>query len=218
MGRFAPASPAVRLRPGSSNNRPNRPTWAKRGDVKKRYDVDRHHRRSTRLRGWDYSQAATYFVTICTYRRECLLGEIVDRRMRLNACGQLAAEAWSWLSQRYRYVELDALGVMPNHLHGILAITDADAPNRRGESRIAPTPNAPLGRKTLGSLIGAFKTVSAKHINALRDTCGAHVWQRGYYDRVVRNGRELQAIREYIRQNAARWPDDPENPSPSVQS
>jgi len=170
-----------------------------------------------RLRGYDYSRAGVYFVTICTYQRECLLGEVVDGRVRLNACGQLVAEAWSWLSQRYRYVELDAWVVMPNHLHGILVITDVDAPNRRGDSRIAPTPNAPPRRKTLGRLIGAFKTVSAKHINALRDTCGAHVWQRGYYDRVVRNKPELRAIRQYIRQNPGHWPDDPENPSQLVQ-
>ncbi len=185
--------------------------------MKRRHDPERHHRRSMRLRGYDYSRAGVYFVTICTYQRECLLGEVVDGRMRLNACGQLVAQAWSWLSQRYRYVELDAWVVMPNHLHGILIITDVDAANCRGDSRIAPTPDAPVRRKSLGRLIGAFKTVSSKHINALRDTCGAHVWQRGYYDRVVRNERELQAIRQYIRQNPAHWPDDPENPSQLVQ-
>ena len=137
--------------------------------------------------------------------------------MRTNAYGRIAEEEWLRTAEIRPEVELIAFTVMHNHLHGILVITDVDAPNRRGDSRIAPTPNAPLRRKTLGRLVGAFKTVSPKHINTLRNTRGAHVWQRGYYDRVVRNERELRAIRQYIRQNPAHWPDDPENPSQLVQ-
>ena len=133
--------------------------------------------------------------------------------MLLNAQGESVAEAWAWLSQRYPYVELDAWVVMPNHLHGILIITNTGAANGRGDSRIAPTPNARLRRKSLGRLIGAFKTVSTKRINQIGDTAGNRVWQRDYYEHIIRNQRELDALREYIRANPARWADDSDNPA-----
>ncbi len=93
------------------------------------YNSDIHHRHSIRLREYDYSQAGAYFVTICTQNRECLLGEIVEGEMRLNAAGNVAADSWAWLADQYDYVELDHWVVMPNHIHGIIVITD----DRRGE-------------------------------------------------------------------------------------
>jgi len=180
--------------------------------VKRRYDPERHHRRSIRLGGYDYSQPGAYFVTICTRERELLFGEASEGRMFLNAHGQLVAECWSWLSRRYPYVNLDARVVMPNHLHGILVITDSNAVYGRGASRSAPTQHAPVRRKTLGRLIGAFKTISTKRINAARGTAGARVWQRNYYEHIIRNQRELDALRGYIRANPCRWADDPDNP------
>ena len=93
------------------------------------YNSDIHHRHSIRLREYDYSQAGAYFVTICTQNRECLLGEIVQGEMRLNAAGNVAADSWAWLADQYDYVELDHWVIMPNHIHGIIVITD----DRRGE-------------------------------------------------------------------------------------
>ena len=94
------------------------------------YNSDIHHRHSIRLREYDYSQAGAYFVTICTQNRECLLGEIVEGEMRLNAAGNVAADSWAWLADQYDYVELDHWVIMPNHIHGIIVITD----DRRGVS------------------------------------------------------------------------------------
>ncbi|MBN2099716.1 MAG: transposase [Dehalococcoidia bacterium] len=170
-----------------------------------RYDQDKHHRRSIRLGGYDYAQPGAYFVTICTYQRECLLGEIVDGNVRLSASGQIVADAWVWLAVQYPYVELDVSVVMPNHLHGVVVIRD-DV--RRGGSRTAPT----QGRKPLGRLIGAFKTVSTKRLNRSRLTPGAPLWQRDFYEHVIRTDAELMAIREYILANPAGWDEDENNP------
>lgn len=160
-----------------------------------KFDPQKHHRRSVRLKGYDYSQAGAYFVTIVAWRRECLFGEIVDGELVPNDFGKIAAEK----------VELGAWVVMPNHFHGILVIKG------RGGSRPAPT--QPTKTKPLGGLIGAFKTVSAKHINLLRRTEGIPVWQRNYYEHIIRSEREMDNITKYIETNPLRWNDDDENPN-----
>jgi REP element-mobilizing transposase RayT len=112
------------------------------------YNPAKHHRRSIRLPGYDYTQSGAYFVTICAYQKQCLFGEIVNGQMRLNQCGQIVAQTYQWLSQRYPYIYLDEWIVMPNHFHGIMVITDNPC---RGDSRfpkgakqrpynISPTP------------------------------------------------------------------------------
>ncbi len=166
-----------------------------------KYDSEIHDRRSIRLRGYDYSQAGAYFVTVCTSNGEHLLGEVTEGVVRLNEYGQMAALCWQWLARRYAHVDLDEWIVMPNHLHGIIVITDD---GRRGGSRTAPTRTV-IKRKPLGRLIGAFKTVSIQRINAIRNTPGARVWQRNYYEHIVRNEDELNKIREYIGTNPLRW-------------
>ena len=206
-----------------------------------RYDPNKHHRRSIRLKGYDYTQAGVYFVTIVTQNRACLFGDIVAGEVRLNAFGQAVAETWLWLGTQYGYVELDEWVVMPNHLHGIIIITETDngcptdgggvgggsrtAPTVIGAtgggggvgggSRTAPTviaSTAPMvKRKPLGRLIGAFKTVSTKRINEYRGTPGVVVWQRNYYEHIIRDERSLNRIREYIAANPLRWHLDREN-------
>ncbi len=117
----------------------------------------------------------------------------------------VAAESWQWLARQFSFVELDKWVVMPNHLHGIIVILDDEI--RRVDSRIAPK------RKTLGRLIGAFKTISTKRFNEMRDAAGASFWQRNYYEHVIRNEKALNRIRQYILDNPLRWETDPENPS-----
>lgn len=177
-----------------------------------KFDSQKHHRRSIRLKGYDYSQAGAYFVTIVTWQREMLFGEIVGGEMKLNEFGQIVYEKWQWLETQYEYVELGAWVVMPNHFHGILIIHNDGRSRSRaaheGDSRIAPTPIKPLG-----GLIGAFKTVSSKHINLLRKTNGIPVWQRNYYEHIIRNEREMDNIHRYIESNPTRWNDDDENPN-----
>jgi REP element-mobilizing transposase RayT len=199
------------------------------------YNCDKHHRRSIRLPGYDYSSPGGYFVTICVRGGECLLGDIVDGTMELNDCGQIAAESWLWLGERYPYVVLDHWVVMPNHLHGIVVIQGDDGDDarkggsprggsRKGGSRTAPTPAAPTPAasaakiKPLGRLVGAFKTVSTKRINVIQGTPGVPFWQRDYWEHIIRDDGSLQRIREYIENNPARWemdqlhPDAPPNP------
>ena len=202
------------------------------------YDPEKHDRRSIRLDGYDYAQPGGYFVTLCVQDRVCLFGNVVDGRMRLNRFGQVVAGRWRWLEQRYAHVRHDAWVVMPNHLHGIVVLTGGDA-NRggnggrrssRGGSRTAPTttvnkptpdeptPDEPAPaksskRKPLGRLIGAFKTVSTKRMNQMRDTPGERIWQRNFYERIVRDAREHARIRQYIRDNPRRWNADRYRPS-----
>ena len=171
------------------------------------YDPEKHQRRSIRLRGYDYTQAGAYFVTLCIRDGECILGNIVDGLVLLNDYGHIVDECWQWLCRQYPYVKLDEWVVMPDHLHGIIVILDDDT-SRRGGSRTAPTT---WKRKPLGRLIGAFKTVSTKQINIMRKIPGAQVWQRNYFERIVRNETELNRIRQYIIENPSNWESDEES-------
>lgn len=161
------------------------------------YNPDRPRRNSLRLKGYDYTQPGAYFVTLCTKNRECLFGKIVGGIAQLNEYGNIVVQSWQWLEQQYSYVELDAWVVMPNHLHGIIIITDT---------------SSNMKRKTLGRLVGAFKTVSAKKINQSRQTPGFPVWQRDFYDRINRNDRSLERTRQYIVDNPLKWHEDADNP------
>jgi len=162
------------------------------------YDPTIHRRRSIRLPAYDYAGPGAYFVTVVCRDRALLLE---DPSFRV-----VAEEAWRWLADQYEFVDLDTFIVMPNHLHGIILINDTC----RGGSRTAPA-NGPR-RKTLGRLVGAFKTVSTKRINEMRGTPGLPVWQRNYYEHVIRNEEELDRIRQYIAGNPMRWDQDRENP------
>ena len=163
------------------------------------YDPDRHHRRSIRLRGYDYSRAGAYFVTICVYQRECWLGEIVAGQMCLSVLGRLVHEQWHAIREQFTDLLLDSFVVMPNHVHGIIVLC-----------RGGVTP--PLQKRTLGQIIAYYKYQTTKAVNLLLGTPGNRVWQRGFYDRIIRNDRELQAMRRYIHSNADHWAQDPENP------
>ena len=131
----------------------------------------------------------------------------MGEEMRLNNFGEVVDEAWCWLAQQYSYVDLDGYVVMPNHLHGIIVLHNS----QEGGSRTAPTENPPKV-KSLGRLIGAFKTVSAKQINVLRSSPNEPLWQRNFYEHIIRNKSSLNAIRQYIQLNPSRWAEDTENP------
>jgi len=173
-------------------------------------NVSRPSRRSIRLPGFDYAAGGAYFVTICTWNRECRFGTVDEGEMRVNEAGAIVADTWQWLAMQYCYVQLDAWTVMPNHFHGIIVLNQ----DGRGGSRTAPTATDPtVVIKPLGRLVGAFKTVSAKQINILQGIPGATVWQRNYYERVIRDDDELQRIRDYIVGNPLNWQEDEEHPA-----
>lgn len=179
------------------------------------YDPAAHHRRSVHLRQYDYRTAGAYFVTLCTADRSLLFGEVADDQVRLTTCGHLVGACWVWLAEQYSYLKLDAWTLMPNHLHGVLVISEvpAVAGAVRRYSTLRQQGGPPTITKSLGRLIGAFKTVSTKRVNVLRGTPGEVVWQRDYYEHVVRGERELDRIRQYIADNPRRWAMDRENPS-----
>ena len=165
--------------------------------MKAAYDPNKHHRRSIRLQGFDYTREGAYFVTVCTRNRGCLFGDVVEGEMRLNNAGRLVEAVWEGLSDHYPHVELDAWVIMPNHVHGIVMLVRAANTMRHG----------------LSEIVRAFKTFSARRINAMHGTPGAPVWQRNYYEHIIRNDDALQHIRQYISENPACWAEDAENPA-----
>lgn len=156
-----------------------------------------HPRRQLRLRQRDYSLPGCYFVTICTVNRADLLGRVVGREMRLNPFGEVVGSTWRWIGQHFAGVELDECAIMPDHLHGIVVLTPSVAPLETNGAAGAETAQ----RKPLGRIVGAFKTRSTSEVNRLRQSPGARLWQRGFWDRVIRNAEELARTRAYIRRN-----------------
>lgn len=200
-----------------------------------------HRRRSLRLKGYDYTMAGAYFVTICTQDRVCLFGDVAADAMCLNAAGQMVATLWDGVAARFSSIEIDQFVVMPNHLHGILVFPDADAreattkgattrgaTTRGATTRVAPTDPAIVGAPLvgapitdapvrLGDVVGAFKSLTT---NGYIDGVKTHgwtefrdrLWQRNYYEHIIRDEPALNRIRRYIDENPARWEFDEENP------
>lgn len=171
-------------------------------------------RRSLRLRGYDYSQVGMYFITICTYGRELLFGEVVEVEMVVNQMGKVVEEEWLRTPALRPYVTLDEFVVMPNHVHGIIVFSDAGI-RSVGAHSCAPLQQARLQRqpRSLGSLIAGFKSATTKRINNLRGSPGVLLWQRNYHEYVIRNEKDLSRIRDYILTNPLRWELDRENPA-----
>lgn len=170
-------------------------------------------RRSIRLPDYDYTSGGVYFVTVCTYRRACVLGSVVEAEVSLSRFGALVREEWFRTATLRPYVELEeaAFVVMPNHVHGIIWIDDDAVGARR---RRAPAPErfgSPV-RGSLATIVRAFKAVTTRRINELRGTPGEPFWQRNYYEHVIRDDRSLRQIRQYIADNPLRWATDSENP------
>ena len=157
----------------------------------------RRRQKSMRWDTWHYGAAGYYFVTICTFGRKCLFNDATFKAI-VESCWQRIPTFKSAI-----IVQLDAWVVMPNHVHGIIVIVEGyDVDDKRPNKTISGT---------VGALVGKFKAAVTKRINNLQDTKGQTIWQRGYYDRVIRNETELNAIRKYIAQNPARWAEDREN-------
>jgi REP element-mobilizing transposase RayT len=201
-----------------------------------RYDPDRHHRRSIRLKGYDYTLNGAYFITVVVQDRLCLFGEVVEGAMQLNDAGRMIASEWFALPLRFPTVQLDAFVVMPNHTHGVILIDSVGAPlvgaqlkdpphvgaplvgarsdrspgNTKATTRVAPTPS-------LDEVIGAYKSLTTVEFVRGVNTLGwssfpGKLWQRNYYEHIIRNEDDLQRIRQYIADNPACWAEDPENP------
>lgn len=155
-------------------------------------------RRTVRLRGHDY-RSGTYFITICVHDRVPEFGEVVQRRVNLSPAGRIAKACWLDIPGHHPHVQMDAFVVMPDHLHGILRFVDpptsADRPRHFGDA----VPGS------LSTVLGSYKAEVTKRINALRDAPRRKIWQRNYYEHIVRSEPDLHRIRWYIITNPIRW-------------
>jgi putative transposase len=187
-------------------------------------DAEKRQRRSIRLPGYDYAQAGGFFVTIVTKDRGCLFGEMFEGEKRLNEYGRVIQMVRDELSGHYSTVECDAFVVMPNHVHAIIilgedrvvGVSDVGAGLKPARGVVAGPNSVRAGLKpapTLPEIIRAFKTFSARRVNQMRNTPGLPVWQRNYYEHIIRSEDELMRIREYIANNPPQWEMDRENPN-----
>lgn len=166
-------------------------------------------RRSVRLQGYNYQQNGAYFVTICAYQKSCLFGQIRDGGMIVNDLGKVISECWQQISQVRRGIETDAFVVMPNHIHGIIFKLDAEPVDGAAQSIRENRFSASILRSaSLGVIVGQFKRAVSIRSKALAKQPKQPVWQRSFYEHIIRNERSLDDIRKYIVENPARWHDD----------
>ena len=184
------------------------------------YDAQIHHRRSIRLRGYDYSQEGGYFVTICTKDRACLFGTIVENKMQLNETGRFVDDCWKQIPTHFPRVILDEYKIMPNHVHGIIMIEgNVGVQNLEPlqKSLREPTHEPPENKfqhiipNSMGSIVRGFKIGVTKWFR--QNTREHVVWQRNFYEHIIRNDDSLNRIREYILYNPIRWAADRDNPN-----
>lgn len=209
----------------------------------KKFDSNLHHRRSIRLKGYDYTQAGGYFVTICTHRHESILGKVVDGKMQLSPYGQIAFDFWPEIPAHFPNVEVAPFVIMPNHVHVIIMIHESrrgavaaplggetppvqdmeDGQAMRGETlpardmgegRVKGGETPP--RYGLGQIVAYYKYQTTQRINALRGSPGVPFWQRNYYEHIIRNEVEWQKIWDYIQINPLRWEEDQLHPTAAL--
>jgi len=174
-------------------------------------DLQEHHRHSLRLQGYDYAQEGAYFVTVCTRGKECVFGGVVDGEMQLSEIGKVIEECWRAIPRHFPNVTSDVFVVMPNHVHGILMITGTG----RGTACRAPTTERfshPVAN-SLPTVIRSFKSVVTRRVGKLHNALGISLWQRNYYEHIIRSEESLEEIRRYIAENPFRWANDRENPA-----
>lgn len=160
--------------------------------------MDTKRRRSIRLKEYNYSQEGSYFVTLCTWERKNLFGKICDGEMILNEYGNIVRQEWERTAKIRNNIDLDIFIIMPNHIHGIII-------NRGGVLQYAPTIGFNSSSQTLGSIVRGFKSSVTKQINIYRKNLNLPVWQRNYYEHVIRDEADLTRIRDYIVNNPAKW-------------
>ena len=171
---------------------------------------NRRRRRSIRLKDYDYTDSGAYFVTICTKNKQCLFGKIISGEIKLSKVGRIVESEWLNVAVVRRNVRLHEFIVMPNHFHAIICLEG----NNEGTASCAPTLPR-FGQVVSGSLsaiIRGFKSAVTNRFNKMNDTGGNSLWQRNYYEHVIRDEPSLNRIREYIVNNPLIWELDQENP------
>ncbi|WP_337869707.1 transposase [Meiothermus sp.] len=177
------------------------------------YNPQQHHRRSIRLKGYDYTQAGAYFITICTHDRECLFGEVVDGKMRLNTAGTIIRQCWLDIPHHFPAAKLDEFVIMPNHVHGILVLAEWHVGARHAVPLQPQIERFGKPRAhSISTIVRSFKSAATKRVNEYRGIPGMPLWQRNYYEHTIRDMESLNRIREYIVNNPLQWLLDRENP------
>ena len=180
------------------------------------YDPKKHHRRSIRLKGYDYSRPGAYFVTMCVQDWEWKFGRVVDGRVFLSREGEIASRCWAEIPQHFGNAVLDEYVIMPNHMHGIIVLKSQEEERTSvGVEYIQPRHN---NLETQIERQNRFQHVIPNSISSILRSYKAAVtklcresgmidfkWQRNYYEHIVRNHKALYAIRAYIRNNPAKW-------------
>lgn len=164
------------------------------------FDPEIHRRRSVRYGAYDYSRSGAYFLTICPWNRQCIFGQVTGTAVVLTPEGKIVHEEWLKTPTHRSYVRLDQFIVMPNHFHGVLFLEGGE-----GTARRAPTRFGKQLPRSLAAVIGAFKSAVARRV-------GRPVWQRNFFEHIIRNDESLSQIRRYIANNPSNWSSDPENP------
>jgi putative transposase len=181
---------------------------------------------SIRLKEYDYSQPGEYFVTICAYNHKCLFGEVVEEEMSLSPIGSIAKEFWEEIPKHFNNIALDAFIVMPNHIHGIIVITDHGRDGRLNVSEDKSTESKIHGRdvarnvstkKIISPKRGSLGSIIRSYKSAVSNWCHTHKqndfkWHPRFYEHIIRSEKELQNIRDYIVNNPIKWFSDKENP------
>ena len=180
------------------------------------YEINKYHRRSIRLQGYDYSQKGMYFLTICVKDKECIFGTISDGNMILNVIGHIVANEWENTPNIRDNIALHDYVIMPNHLHGIIEITY----NKNNEEQVGDFVSP---KKSIGAIVRGFKIATIKRIKALISTVEENdsspieewiinhlpqIWQRNYYEHIIRNYEDHERIANYINTNPLRWNED----------
>jgi len=172
-----------------------------------KFDPTKHHRRSIRLKEYDYAQSGGYFITVVTYHRDLLFGKITNEEMQLNEMGKIVDECWHAIPEHFPNLELGAYIVMPNHLHGIIVIND----DGRGTIYRAPTQEQfqkPV-KGSIPTIIRTFKAAVTRRIGREHNPTG--IWQKNYYEHIIRDHEDWDRIHRYIEANPSMWAEDEEN-------
>lgn len=174
-------------------------------------DTETRQRRSIRLKDYDYTQEGAYFITICTNQKERVFGAIINGEMSLSGCGDVASKRWQSIPAHFPHIGLDEFTIMPNHVHGIIIINKPVGAPVPVKATTSNDKAERFGTPTTGSIptiIRSYKSAVTKELNQGEQSRRKSVWQRGYYEHVIRNEDSMEKIREYIHYNPMKWCDD----------
>lgn len=179
-------------------------------------------RKQLRLKGYDYSQCGSYYITICTQNRSCLFGDVRYGEIVLNDYGKIVQNEWCKTGEIRENIFVEDFIVMPNHIHGIIRVDDdatkghmqcgnrGDGDVKNGHMQCAPTGNSFGGSvsNSISTIVKLFKSTTTRQIKQIRNASKSSIWQRGFYDHIIRDEDDLNRIREYIFTNPAKWEED----------